>query len=120
MILVVVGTSTGAAVGTYLRQQRQSAQLTLPVANSNQPPAAWQPTSTKSIQTTSTNFITAAVEKVGPAVVRVDAERTVNQNPLVQKFLGDLPKDEQVEKKGTGSGFILSSDGRIEIGRAHV
>jgi S1-C subfamily serine protease len=120
MMLVAVGTSTGAVVGNYFRQQQQSDQLALPTVSTNQISTKdFQPTSTPPLQTKSANFITAAVEKVGPAVVKVDADRTVSQNPLVQKFLGDLPKDQQIEKKGTGSGFILSSDGKI-VTNAHV
>jgi S1-C subfamily serine protease len=119
MILVVVGTVTGAAVGNYFRQQQQSDQLILPTVSTKQFSSTWQQTSTQSVPTKSANFITAAVEKVGPAVVKVDADLTVSQNPLVHKFLGDVPKDQQVEKKGTGSGFILSADGKI-VTNAHV
>ena len=120
MILVVVGASMGTVVGNYFRQQQQSDRLTPPpVASTKQLSTTLQQTSTQSLQTKSANFITAAVEKVGPAVVKVDADRQVSQNPLVQKFLGDVPTNEQIEKKGTGSGFILSSDGKI-VTNAHV
>jgi S1-C subfamily serine protease len=117
MILVIAGMGVGAAVGGYFRQQ-QAAPLTPQGNNTKQPSNVWQQIVTPLTQSENTNFITAAVEKVGPAVVKVDAVHVVGQNPLVKKFLGDLSSEERVEK-GTGSGFILSADGKI-VTNAHV
>jgi S1-C subfamily serine protease len=117
IILVIAGTGIGAAVGGYFRQQPESS-LVPQTNNSKQPANSLQPISLPLTQPENTNFITAAVEKVGPAVVKVDAVQTVGQNPLVKKFLGDFANDERVEK-GTGSGFILSADGKI-VTNAHV
>ncbi len=70
------------------------------------------------------NFIVAAVAKVGPAVVRIDASRKVkpgNRGISPEDFFGGQPNSggRGGIERGTGSGFAIGTDGVI-LTNAHV
>lgn len=65
-----------------------------------------------------TSFVTAAVQAVGPAVVRIDTERLVDRPALEGYLFPGLEPDGQRRESGQGSGVILSEDGAAAIARA--
>jgi S1-C subfamily serine protease len=92
-----------------------------------QPPAEAEPAAvvaapaarSGAVRRVKTSFVTAAVDSVGPAVVRIDTERLVDRQPIEGYLFPGLEPDGQRRESGQGSGVILSDDGVI-LTNAHV
>lgn len=127
--LLIMGTALGVWGSRQLATLNQpSVSDTIPPETSLQPVAnsVFPPFKQSSPQKQGNfNFISEVAQKVGPAVVRIEATRQVSFNnsenfehPLFKHFFPEQIPFERTER-GTGSGFIVSDDGLI-MTNAHV
>lgn len=121
--LLLFGGGVGIWGSRYLKLQRQpNSAPTLPMVMQTLPSQAI------STAPNDLNFISKAVQQMGPAVVRIDASREVansgrgyGKQPFFRRFFAEEfpPTPRRQLERGTGSGFIISSDGNL-ITNAHV
>ncbi len=127
LALPVFGAGVALAGESWLTSQSQTA----PQAIAQAPAPASQIAQNRSsaiLSTTNPNFVVNAVDRIGPAVVRIDSSRTVRNrlpaifnDPMFRQFFGGaIPNAPSTRvERGQGSGFITSSNGVI-LTNAHV
>lgn len=121
LVLLGAGLATG---GSYLAWNPNSPLQSQSIAIAQVPPQA----TPAIVPQADPNFVTNVVDRVGAAVVRIDATRTVQSqtpemfnDPRLRRFFGGQIPNQPSERteRGVGSGFIVSNNGRI-ITNAHV
>lgn len=125
---VVAGNRLLAGNAATLAQQPSVTSPTSPTTTNTIPDGVGNSGSSRLLAATNPNFIADAVQKVGPAVVRINSTRTVrsqipdffSNDPAFGRFFGGQGEGptSRVEE-GTGSGFIVDAKGII-LTNAHV
>ncbi|MFM9268128.1 HhoA/HhoB/HtrA family serine endopeptidase [Tychonema sp. BBK16] len=100
------------------RQRTLEPKLQLPL-NAKPQASKGLPPNSFSGNPANVNFIVAAVEKVGPAVVRIDASRAVKPGSRGLSPEDFFSRGRGGVERGTGSGFVIGADGVI-LTNAHV
>jgi S1-C subfamily serine protease len=124
--LLLLSTIASCSFGYLAAKEQLPSTLESPAAANQQ-----LADSSSILASTNTNFISNVVDKVGPAVVRINASTTVAtrstddefEDPFFRRFFGNRTQQggstEREVRQGTGSGFIINKSGQI-MTNAHV
>lgn len=130
LLLPLLGAGATVMGDRWLSSDATSTQpaVAQTVSTTTQPQLAQVPSRSSAILSGGdSNFVVNAVDRTGSAVVRINSSRTVTNrvpqafnDPFFRQFFGDVPTPPATRvERGTGSGFIIKSDGLI-LTNAHV